>query len=189
MNVLNESVLVLNKFWQSIETCTVKTAFCKVFSDRARIINPEDNSEHDFVSWAELKPKENQPYVTTGYLNLRLPEVIVLTSDHHMRTKEKVTFSKRNLMKRDNYTCAYCGKRFDSSELTMDHIIPRSRGKEGRSSWMNCVMACWGCNQKKDNRTPEEAGIKLLIKPYEPKWTPLFRLPAHKHKESWKKFI
>jgi 5-methylcytosine-specific restriction endonuclease McrA len=76
-------------------------------------------------------------------------------------------WTRRRMLTRDNYTCAYCGKRCAESEATVDHVLPVSRG--GRSSWGNTVTACWKCNQRKSNRLPHEAGMKLLIEPKLPR--------------------
>ncbi len=75
-------------------------------------------------------------------------------------------FCNRNLFRRDLHTCAYCGKSSGDHELTKDHIKPQSRG--GPTTWMNCVTACKKCNNKKDNRTPEEANMELIYVPYVP---------------------
>lgn len=75
-------------------------------------------------------------------------------------------FSNRNLFRRDLHTCAYCGKKAADQDLTKDHIKPYSRG--GPTSWMNCVTACKKCNNKKDDRTPEEANMMLIYVPYVP---------------------
>lgn len=75
------------------------------------------------------------------------------------------------LFERDLCTCAYCGHEFPFRMLSRDHIIPQSRwpaNKPGKNDWMNCVTACKSCNQRKDNRTPEEAGMELLYAPYRP---------------------
>ena len=70
-----------------------------------------------------------------------------------------VTFSRRNIFKRDRYVCQYCGSQPGSEELTIDHVVPRSQG--GVSSWTNCVLACMTCNKRKADRTPEQAGMML----------------------------
>ncbi|MBX6421097.1 MAG: HNH endonuclease [Nevskia sp.] len=74
--------------------------------------------------------------------------------------------TNRTLFQRDRNLCLYCGKQFPVSELTRDHVVPVSRG--GQCVWENCVTACRSCNQRKDDRTPEEAGMKLLAVPYTP---------------------
>lgn len=75
-------------------------------------------------------------------------------------------FSKAKLFRRDRLTCAYCGQRFRERELSCDHIVPQSRG--GRWTWMNLVTACSACNGRKADRTPEEAGMRLMYLPYVP---------------------
>jgi 5-methylcytosine-specific restriction endonuclease McrA len=90
---------------------------------------------------------------------------------------------------RDNYTCQYCGKKFPVRQLTMDHVWPLSRG--GRKSWKNIVTACQKCNQKKGCKTPQEAGMRLLNKPQEPKWLPSFRhdINVRTTPESWQIYL
>lgn len=74
--------------------------------------------------------------------------------------------TNRTLFQRDRNLCLYCGRQYSAGDLTRDHVMPASRG--GASVWENCVTACRGCNQRKDDRTPEEAGMKLLAVPYIP---------------------
>lgn len=76
------------------------------------------------------------------------------------------TLTNRTLFRRDQHVCAYCGNEFKSEKLTRDHIIPVSRN--GKNAWTNVVSACGGCNRRKDARTPDEAGMKLLYVPYTP---------------------
>jgi len=98
--------------------------------------------------------------------SFKLPAVIVIFNV----VKEAClnpTCTRKNVLKRDNYICQYCTKEFTSSELTLDHIIPRSRG--GKNTWKNLVASCKKCNQKKGNRTPEEAQMKLLKEPVQPR--------------------
>jgi 5-methylcytosine-specific restriction endonuclease McrA len=83
-----------------------------------------------------------------------------------------VTFSRRNLFKRDRFTCQYCGEQPGTEELTIDHVLPRSRG--GVSTWENCVLACIECNHRKANMTPAEAGMPLKKDPARPNWRPLY---------------
>lgn len=76
------------------------------------------------------------------------------------------TLTNRALFRRDQHICAYCGNEFSHLDLTRDHVMPTSRG--GKDTWQNVVAACGGCNKVKDDRTPEEAGMKLLYVPYAP---------------------
>ncbi|NQT11974.1 MAG: HNH endonuclease, partial [Planctomycetes bacterium] len=97
-----------------------------------------------------------------------------------------VTFSRRNIFKRDRFTCQYCGAQPGSEELTLDHVVPRSQG--GESRWDNCVLACLACNKRKADRTPEQARMRLRHKPVRPKWNPLYALRDVRI-ESWSKFV
>lgn len=76
------------------------------------------------------------------------------------------TLTNRSLFRRDQNVCAYCGQEFKNEDLTRDHVLPRSRS--GPDKWTNCVTACGGCNKYKDDKTPEEADMKLLYVPYAP---------------------
>ena len=98
-----------------------------------------------------------------------MPRVIrLLTYDRLPR--QKVKFNRRNIFARDGNRCQYCGKRFATSELSLDHVVPRSRG--GRATWENIVCACLKCNVRKGGRTPREAGMRLIREPVEPRTSP-----------------
>jgi len=97
---------------------------------------------------------------------LTVPPIISVDGTCALKGAYKPPLSQHLLFKRDRHTCAYCGDKFGKADLTRDHIIPSSRG--GKNSWMNLVTACFTCNCRKDDRTPEEAGMKLLYVPYVP---------------------
>jgi len=97
---------------------------------------------------------------------LRIGSIIAVADRSRRFQGSASMLTNRTLFQRDRNLCLYCGREFSLRELTRDHIIPVSRG--GESIWENCVAACRACNQRKDNRTPEEAGMKLLAVPYIP---------------------
>lgn len=100
-----------------------------------------------------------------------VPAVVRLT--HWICThKQRVRFSRQNVMIRDRFRCQYCGQQIPPDELTFDHVNPKSRG--GRTVWENIVMACVECNTRKGNRTPDESGMRLLRRPVRPSWLPTF---------------
>ncbi len=109
---------------------------------------------------------ENLPdvdsYINTPKMKIPAPQVIILTNYNDVHVKA-MKFSPRALYKRDNYTCQYCNKKKKSDELSIDHVIPRS--KNGATSWENCVTACFKCNNKKSDRTLKETGYTLNVKP------------------------
>ncbi|HEV2968692.1 MAG TPA: HNH endonuclease, partial [Pirellulales bacterium] len=97
-------------------------------------------------------------------------------------------FNRRNIFARDGNQCQYCGRHFPTSELSLDHVVPRSRG--GDTCWENIVCACVSCNVKKGGRTPHEAHLKLVRPPVKPKRSPLLAVKLGNPKyESWKTFL
>ena len=183
--VLDRPTLILNRNWQPVGVNTVARALVKVFSESARIVDPADFRLYTWEDWAALRPAEGEPVIRTQRLVLRVPEVAVLTTYDRIPTNA-VTFSRRNVFKRDRYTCQYCGKQPGSEELTIDHVIPRSQG--GLSTWENCVLACIECNRLKADRTPEQAGLTLRQRPTRPAWRPLYAQSGIRI-ASWAKFV
>jgi len=105
--------------------------------------------------------------VTGRQSTLELKPIISVHSEHaHVRPWRVPPLSRKQVFRRDRHVCAYCGDPFKEDELTLDHIQPESRN--GPSTWMNLVSACKFCNNKKDDRTPEEAHMPLLYLPYAP---------------------
>jgi 5-methylcytosine-specific restriction endonuclease McrA len=94
---------------------------------------------------------------------------------------------RRTVLARDGYTCQYCGAQPDKSELTLDHVVPRSRG--GRSSWENVVTACTRCNQRKGCHTPKEAGMPLRTSPRRPRYIALTVLADARQHEVWNRYV
>lgn len=185
-HVLSEPTLVLNRSWFAITTTTVRRALSLVASEAARVIRPDTYAVHGFDDWATLPVPRDEPCVRTASHRIRVPEVIVLSSYDGVPAKE-MPFTRRNLFKRDVHTCQYCGRRPGTSHLTIDHVLPRSRG--GTSSWQNCVLACVDCNHRKANRTPTEAGMALSRTPKTPAWTHSLELPEGRRREAWSPFV
>jgi len=186
LSILDDRTLVLNRLWVPIGTTSVKSALCLLYREAARAVRPEDYSIHDFDSWASLHVAEEEPCIRTVRLTIRVPEVVLLTQ-YAALPRRRVTFSRRNIYRRDQYACQYCGTHLTPEELSVDHVIPRSRG--GRSNWTNCVLSCLRCNRRKSNRTVAEAGMRLIRTPAEPRWTPCVTIPLGHRKTSWQHFI
>ena len=114
------------------------------------------------------------------------PAVIVLKN--YVRSRfMSYNCNRRNVVWRDKNICQYCGNKFIFSELTMDHVIPKSRG--GEKSWSNIVASCKKCNSKKGDRTPEEARMPLIKKPFVPRWSIQILLRGFCVPEEWEDFI
>lgn len=188
---MNDPVLVLNKGWNPVGTVPVHRAVTMLWSEyadgtpKAKIIEYPSYQQLTWSDWAKLRPKDDDRSIQGHNIQFRIPEVILL-SKYEKLPQPKVHFSRRTLYKRDNYTCQYCGCRPGTEELSVEHIIPRSQG--GETTWTNCVLACVECNSRKANRTPEQAGMKLLSVPKKPKIS-LFRCDITKRIESWTAFL
>ncbi len=184
---LGDGVLVLNSSWMAVHVASVRRAMALVYQGYAEIVDPDDYAAYDFDDWKDLSEAfEIAECIRTITFKLRVPEVIRLRFFGRMVTKP-VRFNRRNIFLRDGNNCQYCGRRFASSELTLDHVVPRSRG--GHSTWENIVLACVACNDRKAARIPKEAGMKLIRPAKRPNWSHIgFRIGGYR-KPSWQKFV
>ncbi len=169
--VLQRPTLVLNRNWQAINVATVARALIMLWNESARLSIPVDYQLYDWNDWSKLVPDRDEPFVQAVRQRFRVPEVVTLTEFDRLPSAA-VTFSRRNVFKRDRFTCQYCGKQPGGDELTIDHVVPRAQG--GESSWTNCVLACLECNKRKADRTPEQAKVRLRKEPVRPTWKPLY---------------
>lgn len=184
MTALENPVLVLNRGWAAVNIISVARALVKVWSGIAQAVDTQTYQTYTWEDWADLKA-EGDNCIQAVSQRIKVPEVITLVI-YDRNPANDVSFSRRNIHKRDRFTCQYCGVQPGTEELTIDHIIPRAQA--GETSWENCVLACITCNKSKADRTLEQAGMRLKKKPKKPQWSPLYsltRLPV----ESWKKFI
>ena len=141
---LHQPVLVLNASYEPINVCAARRALVLVLKGLA---SAEELSLCDIHSARHT---------------LKMPSVIRLLEYRRIPHQTRA-LSRKNILMRDRYTCQYCHRTFNSTELTLDHVIPRSRA--GDSSWENLVACCNACNNRKGSRTPEEAGMKLARAP------------------------
>ncbi len=189
--MLSAYVLVLNKSWVAVHVASAKRALTLLFQGHARVVHPKDYALYDFDSWIEFSRTTDgipaKRYIYTPSFRIRLPEVIVLNTFNGFFSPE-VHLSRRNIFARDKNVCQYCGRRFPRPELTIDHVVPRSRG--GGDTWENLVLACSECNLRKRNFTPDEAHMPLIRKPISPRWLPRFDVPIPiEELHSWKRFV
>ena len=141
---MHRPVLVLNASYEPINICAARRALVLVLKG---VASAEEVTHHD---------------VASARKTLRLPSVIRLLEYRRIPHQARA-LSRKNILMRDRYTCQYCHKTMPSGELTLDHVIPRSRA--GETAWENLVACCHPCNNRKGSRTPEEAGFKLLRPP------------------------
>ncbi len=184
-SVLQRPTLVLNRNWQPVNVATVARALVLLWNESARVVDPADYQTFDWNDWSKLLPAGGDVFVQAIRFRIRVPEVITLTEYDRLPTAS-VTFSRRNIFKRDKFVCQYCGEQPGTDALTIDHVVPRAQG--GESRWDNCVLACIDCNHRKADRTPKQAGMKLRREPVRPEWKPLYATQDMRI-ESWSKFI
>ena len=188
---MSADVLVLNRNFYAIHIANWQRALSLVYLDHARVVD-EEYRTYNFDDWRELsKILHNHAggYVTTPSFRIAIPEVIALRGYDKLPVGD-VKFTRRNIYEHYGHRCCYCGTKFGTQELNLEHVLPRSRG--GKTDWSNIVTSCIPCNLRKADRLPQEAGMKLLIKPSKPKWrgsaSLVFRAPF-KIKASWQRFI
>lgn len=141
---LRQPVLVLNASYEPINICAARRAMILILKG---------------VAAAE---EHSHTHVHSARASIKLPSVIRLLEYRRIPHQGR-SLSRKNILLRDRYTCQYCGRVLPSSELTLDHVVPRSRG--GDSTWENLVACCNPCNNRKGNRTPDEANMKLARAP------------------------
>ncbi|MFQ5601324.1 MAG: HNH endonuclease [Candidatus Krumholzibacteriia bacterium] len=183
--MLNQGVLVLNRSWLAVHVCDVRRAVTLLTLGLARVVTDEFET-HDFQSWRELSQFADKNYLNTPRFKLVIPEIIVLTRYNSVPPR-RVKFSRRNIFERDRYSCQYCQQTPARSELSVDHVIPKSRG--GTTIWSNVVLACTECNARKRDRSPQEAGMRLHRQPKEPPWKPGSGFRISTRLRSWKRFV
>lgn len=149
--------LLLNTDWSPLHFITAERAVVLVFKGRAEIVSPGNEPS----IWTEYFSSPG-PVLNGPPKNYPVPATIRVLNTVHKRWKAP-RFRKKVLFNRDGWKCQYCLSELNWSNITIEHIVPQSKG--GPTTWTNCVSACRPCNSKKKNRTPEEAGMKLHKQP------------------------
>ena len=163
----------------------VRRCFTLLYKGHVRAVLP-DYTTYAWEEWCDVPVQTGDDFITTPSMTLRVPRVIQLLSCERP-PRHDVKFSRHNIYVRDGNRCQYCGKRFQTSELSLDHVVPLSRG--GPSTWENVVCACLPCNVRKGNKLLDEAGLKLRRMPVKPKASPLGLLSPQRIHPSWRNFL
>lgn len=192
---LDAKVLVLNRAFAAVRVVSARRAFVLLARDVAEVIDPSDGAytNYDLTTWTELSELkyEFEPdahdWVRTVRIDIAVPKIIRLIG-YDKLPAQGVKLNRRNLFARDRNRCQYCGDLFPTSELSIDHVQPRTQG--GPDTWENLVCACVKCNSRKGGRTPEQARMKLISKPKQPRRNPLISVRlGHEKYNSWKAFL
>jgi 5-methylcytosine-specific restriction endonuclease McrA len=164
--MLSARVLLLNQNYEPMTVVSAKKAIILVYLEKVEVVVPR--------SYLVRSPRMAIP----------LPSIIRLIRYIHI-PKKRVELTRRNILKRDGYRCQYCGTK--EGPLTIDHVIPKTR--QGTDSWENLVCACVRCNNKKGNRTPERAGMKLLQRPKKPSYLFFIQHFIGVSEDCWKPYL
>jgi 5-methylcytosine-specific restriction endonuclease McrA len=164
--MLNRHVLVLNQNYEPLSICTAKRAIVMVFLGKAEIV------EKDVVDIHSVSRSFPLPSVVRLSMYIAIP-------------RKKILLTRKNILKRDSYRCQYCGTKHQP--LTLDHVIPKNRG--GEDTWENLVCACAQCNNKKGQRTPEEAGMVLTRFPRRPSYLMFIRYFIGISDQRWRRYL
>ena len=186
----------------ALRVISVRRAFTLLFKSDAyrhpvaEVVSVEEGCyvSYTFADWTELSALQQHAasanghdWVRTVRFDLMVPRIVrVLTFSRLLR--QKVKFARRNVFARDGNICQYCGRRFGTSELSLDHVVPRAQG--GDSSWENVVCCCVRCNVRKGGRTPAEAHMHLIRDPIRPRRSPALSVKLSEHRyRCWKRFL
>jgi 5-methylcytosine-specific restriction endonuclease McrA len=166
-----------------------------LFREVAEVIDIEEGqfNNYDFESWCELsrmrvQEKElHDDWIRAVNFDIQVPRILRLTRFERQHSTA-LRLNRRNLFARDDHRCQYCGQVLPANQLSLVHVVPRSRG--GETTWENVVASCVKCNTKKGGRTPQEARMKLMRAPAQPSHNPLLTVKLGNPKyESWKSFL
>ena len=191
---LDSQVLLLNRFYMPMQVISARQAFTLLCRESAEVIDVDHGHfyNYSFENWQELSLLRAEENLVTNWIHsprqiIEVPQVLRLI-DYDQIPKTTVRFNRKNLYLRDNRQCQYCGKQLNFSQMSLDHIQPRSKG--GATSWENIVCSCTKCNTKKGCRTPKEDHMQLLSQPAKPHpFHSLNLTPSNQNLEAWLPFL
>ena len=168
---MSAMTLLLNTTYEPIQVVGWQRAVTLLFQGKVEVLEEHDEEIHS-ISFA-----------------MKIPSVLRMLMPAKIKRKVPVKFTRLNIFTRDGWKCQYCGEKFESEELTFDHVVPVAQG--GRKTWENIATACVECNSRKEGRTPEQARMKLLKKPKQPVWAQVMIVTVglRKTPENWASYL
>jgi 5-methylcytosine-specific restriction endonuclease McrA len=160
-------VLVLNFTYEALNITSFQRAVKLIFSGKAEIVS------------------DRERMLSSPTFEMRMPSIIRMLY-YIRRPMQRVALTKKNILLRDDHICQYCGVRGERL-MTVDHVVPRSKG--GPSTWENLVCACMRCNNRKNNRSPDDANMSLRRRPRTPKYIPWIQIKRNTLPNEWHKFL
>lgn len=167
---MSRKTLLLNASYEVLSFIPERKVFKLLFKGKVEVVS----------TWDEV--------ITWGNGKVQHPSILRL-KNHVKRNYFNSNFSRKALVKRDRSTCQYCGVKLTASQITIDHVLPRAQG--GITSFVNCVVACQLCNNQKADKTPDQAGMKLMRKPTHPSFSPQYYVadPQEYWHKDWDDFL
>lgn len=165
-------ILVLDKNFLPCQISSGKDIIPLLVTDKAKVLSKtyEQFSFLDWIKYSQEYLTSGKPLIKSVNFSFLVPEVVILLDFLSMRRQKSIKLNRTNIFKRDSNICQYCGRKIEANTLTIDHVVPKSKG--GANTWDNLTTACFKCNTKKGNKLLEETGMNLLKKP---------RIPTYKH--------
>lgn len=179
---LGSSVLVLNRHYIPVDTTAARDAVVMLYKGTAKAVN-KDYQAFTFEQWVDYSTYCEGQKIHSPSISILIPDTILVPSYSDYPIHNIILrYSRRNVFLRDNMKCQYCGERGTYDSLTIDHIVPKSKG--GPNTYENVVSACKACNNQKRDRTPEESGMIPMTVPTTPSWYSKVR-----NNPTWLKFF
>jgi 5-methylcytosine-specific restriction endonuclease McrA len=163
--------LLLNNSYEPLQVISWQRAITLLWTDKVEVLEEHEEEIHSIS------------------FSMKIPSVLRMLLPVHLKRRAPVKFTRLNIFTRDGFKCQYCAVKFESEDLTFDHVVPVSQG--GRKSWENITTACVPCNSRKEGRTPQQAGMKLLKKPKQPVWAQVVTVTMgiRKTPETWSDYL
>jgi 5-methylcytosine-specific restriction endonuclease McrA len=184
------TVLVLNRNWHALSATSPAEVLGAMMNDQVTGLDIQSSDwmvPLTWSDWQQLPVREGDASIGTTHGRIRIPTVVILCNFDRVPRK-RLKFGLQGLFERDGGRCQYTGRTLTLSEANIDHVVPSSRG--GDTSWENCVLSDRKVNNRKADRTPREAGLKLLRQPVRPPEMPLTRFIKNKHQiTDWSHFL
>jgi 5-methylcytosine-specific restriction endonuclease McrA len=168
---MSAMTLLLNQSYEPLQVVGWQRAITLLWQGKVEVLEEHDEEIHSIS------------------FSMRIPSVLRMLLPVRIKRRTPVKFTRLNIFTRDGFKCQYCGEKFESEELTFDHVIPVAQG--GRKTWENIATACVSCNSKKEGRTPQQAKMKLLKKPQQPVWAQVVTVTVglRKTPDNWMSYL
>lgn len=163
--------LLLNASYEPLQVISWQRAITLLWSNKVEVVEEHEEEIHSIS------------------FSMKIPSVLRMLLPVRLKRRAPVKFTRLNIFTRDGFKCQYCGDKFETEDLTFDHVVPVAQG--GKKTWENITTACVLCNSQKEGRTPQQAGMKLLKKPKQPVWAQVVTVTMglRKTPDNWASYL